>query len=74
MHCLRDVYYQFTFTFCQLFAGNTGLYKETHTNWLTAEQQFIGRYVRINPQDWIQSPCLRVEFLGCDAGKYAFIE
>ncbi|XP_074610306.1 uncharacterized protein LOC141864443 isoform X3 [Acropora palmata] len=40
--------------------------KRLQFNFLT--KPILARYLRINPQRWLNSMCLRVEVFGCDAG------
>lgn len=30
----------------------------------------VARYIRVYPLKWLVAPCMRVEFYGCEPGKY----
>ena len=64
LHCV-DVF----IIFFQLLEASAGRLVEYHHNWFD-DTPFVARYVRMNPQHWVNNMCLRVEVFGCDTGKH----
>ena len=68
MRCMVKISINYILLSLEEFTGNTD-----NQNYATADfgaDGFITRYVRITVTQYHGQGCLRVEFLGCESGKF----